>query len=120
MSNGLRTRSIGIARTEFVTTPRHGKRKAAEFAQLCGALMRRREMVSPDFYLGGVRHLMGKFGQMPGNENGGKLYSVIDRGMVSRDVIDGCMSAAREAGDGDAFALGRLLLSLTDEQLEAL
>lgn len=92
----------------------------APFAGLCYSLMKRRASLDPDFYLGGVRHLMGKFGQMPGNENGGKLFNVIDRGMVSRDVIDGCMTAAREAGDEDAFVLGRLLLTLTDEQLETL
>lgn len=92
----------------------------APFWALCQSLRRRQKQVTAEHYLGCVEHLARRFVAIEGNEHGGHLYSVLNRGMVASEVIDGCRDVARLAGDKDATALADLLLTLTDEQREAL
>ena len=100
--------------------PASPKPEPAPFAGLCRSLAKRKAQVTEEFYLGAVRHLVERFRALPGNERGGHLYSVFDRGMTASEVVEGCGDAAKWDGDVDGRALCDLLLTLTDEQREAL
>lgn len=92
----------------------------APFWALCKSLQKRQKQVTAEFYLGAIAHLIEKFYAMDGNGCGGSLHIVLDDGNTERDSVEWCHTYARERGDKDAMALADLLLTLTDEQREAL
>ena len=92
----------------------------APFWALCKSLQKRQKQVTVEHYLGCVRHLVKKFYAMPGNGVGGSLHIVLDDGNTDRESVEWCHTYAREHGDKDGMALCDLLLTLTEEQREAL
>lgn len=93
----------------------------APFAGLCKSLARRRTQVDPAWYLGAVKHLVGRYEAECTNGLAQSLAIILDNDGLSRlEAIDEWQSAARQMPDRDGVALADLLLTLTEEQREGL
>ncbi len=110
---------------EFV---KEGERIADEDAERnfianCENIVTLLPTVTPELVSGAlveVKALINLFYEFPNNGAGGSLHIVLDDNNIGRDSIEYCLTYARREGDACGEALAKLLLALTDEQIEAL